>query len=278
METAPVEHAFDTPQPVQLYVENGSGTIDVTATDTTRTELRITGRNADQVMVTQDGDRISVVPPKVRSGFFGGDQKLDMQLVVPSRSRLVVKSGSADVTATGTLAATKIKSGSGDVRLDRVDEVGVIDTGSGDVIIAEAEGEVRIRSGSGDAVLEQVTAALSISTGSGDIRIARAAGPVVVKTGSGDLEIGDTDNDVAMTTGSGDVRIRTAHRGRISSKGASGDVTIGIPAGTPVWTDITTVTGSVRSGLPQVGEPEPGAPHVELHATTVSGDVALVPA
>jgi DUF4097 and DUF4098 domain-containing protein YvlB len=278
MDATPVEHAFDTPEPVELYVENGSGTIDLTATDTARTEIRISGRHAADVTVTRDGDRISVVPPRLRSGFFGGDHKLDMTLVVPSRSRLVVKSGSADVIATGTLAATRIKSGSGDVRLDRLDEVGVIDTGSGDVVIAEAEGELRIRSGSGDAVLDQLHASLSISTGSGDIRIARAGGPVVVKTGSGDLEIGDSDDDVAMTTGSGDVVIRTAHRGRISSRAASGDVTVGIPSGTPVWTDITTVTGSVSSRIPSVGQPEPGAPHVELRATTVSGDVALLPA
>ena len=81
-----------------------------------------------------------------------------------------------------------------------------------------------------------------------------------------------------MTTGSGDTVIRTATRGRITSKGASGDVRIGVPAGTPVWTDITTVSGTVRSGLEGVGEPEPGADYVEVRATTVSGDVHLIPA
>ena len=43
---------------------------------------------------------------------------------------------------------------------------------------------------------------------------------------------------MTMTTGSGDTVIRTATRGRITSKGASGDVRIGVPVGTPVWTDI----------------------------------------
>ena len=39
---------FDTPEPIELYVENGRGTVDVTATDTTETTVRITGERADE--------------------------------------------------------------------------------------------------------------------------------------------------------------------------------------------------------------------------------------
>ena len=51
---------------------------------------------------------------------------------------------------------------------------------------------------------------------------------------------------------------------------------VGIPAGTPVWTDVNTVTGSIASNLESVGKPVDGQDHVELRATTVSGDVRLV--
>lgn len=270
------EYSFDTPEPVQLYVENGSGHIDVTASDVATTEVRIAGRHADQVQVVHDRDQVSVIAPKSRGVF--GDQKLEMDIVVPTDSSLVVKSGSADVRATGQVASTKIKSGSGDVSLERLTGAGSIDTGSGDVSLTEADGELRVRSGSGDVVAGRLGAATSVSSGSGDIRIEDAAGPVVVKTGSGDLEIAHAEDDVTMTTGSGDTVIRQAMRGRITSKGASGDVRIGVPSGTPVWTDISTVTGSVSSGLEGVGEPEPGADYVEVRATTVSGDVHLLPA
>ena len=103
-------------------------------------------------------------------------------------------------------------------------------------------------------------------------------GTAVVKTGSGDLEVGESTADLTSKTGSGDVVVRTARRGRIQVKGASTRVHVGIPAGTPVWTDVTTVSGRVSSTLPPVGQPEPGADHVELRATTVSGDITLVPA
>jgi DUF4097 and DUF4098 domain-containing protein YvlB len=269
------EYTFDTPEPVQLHVENGSGHIDVTAADVTATAVRVEGKYADQVQVVHDRGRVSVVAPKTRVLF--GD-KLNMDIVVPTDSSLVAKSGSADIRVTGQLATASVKSGSGDVSLERLTGSGSIDTGSGDVSLAEVGGELRVRSGSGDVAAAQLGGATSISTGSGDISVEHSVAPVVVKTGSGDLQIAHAEADVTMTTGSGDTLIRAVTRGRITSKAASGDVRIGVPAGTPVWTDISTVSGAVRSGLEGVGEPEPGADFVEVRATTVSGNVHLVPA
>ncbi|HWJ80962.1 MAG TPA: DUF4097 family beta strand repeat-containing protein [Nocardioides sp.] len=275
--THPVERGFDTPRPIDLYVENGSGSVRIAAADTQRTTVHVAGKDAEQVVITQDGDSVTVVAPKVR-GFFGLDHKLDMEVSVPSHSRVVVKTGSADIDVTGVVGSSKVKSGSGQVDLDVVGDVAVVDTGSGDIHINEARAEVRIRSGSGDVTIDAAAATTAVSTGSGDVEVSRVAGPLAVKTGSGDLEVGEASGDVTMTTGSGSTVIRTAHRGRITSKGASGDVRIGIPAGTPVWTDIKTVTGQLTSSIEGVGEPEPGADSVELRATTVSGDVVLVPA
>jgi DUF4097 and DUF4098 domain-containing protein YvlB len=65
------------------------------------------------------------------------------------------------------------------------------------------------------------------------------------------------------------------HRGRLTAKNVSGDVRVGIPAGIPVWTDISSVTGSVRSDLDGAGEPSDGQDYIELRARTVSGDVYL---
>ncbi|WP_183093990.1 DUF4097 family beta strand repeat-containing protein [Nocardioides stalactiti] len=270
------DYTFETPEPIQLYVENGSGRVDLTAADVRRTEVRVEGKRADEVQVVHEPGRVSVVAPKNRGIF--GDHELIIDVTLPADSRVDVRSGSADVRATGQVATAAVKSGSGDVSLERITGVSTIDTGSGDVALTEVGGELRVRSGSGDVTADHLAAATTISTGSGDIRVEQTDGPVVVKTGSGDLEITRAGTDVSMVTGSGDTHIRSVARGRVTSKGASGDVRIGVPVGTPVWTDITTVTGIVRSGLEGVGEPEPGADFVEVRATTVSGDVHLVPA
>lgn len=271
------EYTFNTPEPVQLYVENGSGHVDVTAAEVAATQVRVEGKQADEVQVElHDGGRVSVIAPKNRGIF--GDQKLAMDIVVPTGSSLVTKTGSADVRAAGQLRDASVKSGSGDVTLESLAGAGSVDTGSGDIAVADVAGQLRVRSGSGDVVAGQLHAAATISTGSGDVRVEHAEAPVVVKTGSGDLDVARAESDITMTTGSGDTVVRHASRGRITSKGASGDIRVGVPAGTPVWTDISTVSGTLRSGLEGVGEPEPGADFVEVRATTVSGDVHLVPA
>jgi len=116
---------------------------------------------------------------------------------------------------------------------------------------------------------------LNVSTGSGDVEVGTTSAKAVVKTGSGDLKVVTANSDISMSTGSGDMAIGTVRRGHVSLKGASSDLNIGIPAGTPVWADINTVTGSVRSNLESVGAPQEGQEHVELQARTVSGDITL---
>ena len=63
--------------------------------------------------------------------------------------------------------------------------------------------------------------------------------------------------------------------GRLTAKTASGDVRIGVVAGTPVWTDVRTASGRLTSTLPRTGEPAADQPYLEVRATTASGDVTL---
>src|SRR6185503_20017800 len=100
------------------------------------------------------------------------------------------------------------------------------------------------------------------STGSGDVAIGTAAGPSVVKTGSGDLSVAESLTDVTLTTGSGDLVVSAARNGRVSARGASGDVRVGVPAGLPVWTDVSTVSGSLRSEIESAGEARAGEDHL----------------
>jgi DUF4097 and DUF4098 domain-containing protein YvlB len=269
------EHHFDTPEPVALFVEIGKGSVDVTATETTQTHVEISGRDADQVTVSQDGRQISVIAPKLRGGIFGGDSRLDVRVTIPTGSDAVLRTGSADIAVRGIIGTGQVKSGSGDVQLGTATGALLAETGSGDIRIDAAEGAVKVKSGSGDVVIRDAGGVTSISTGSGDVHVGTAGAQTVVKTGSGDLEVADASHDVSLTTGSGDMVVSRAHRGRVSAKGASGDVRIGIPAGVPVWTDISTITGDVRSNLTGAGKPEPGGDHVEVRARTVSGDIVL---
>jgi DUF4097 and DUF4098 domain-containing protein YvlB len=270
-----MERTFDTPDPVALYVELGGGALTVEATDTAETRVEVNGPREDEFTVEQRGRNVAVLGPKGR--FFGiGTDSHTVLIVVPTGSDLATKTGSADTETIGTLGVVKLKTGSGDVELERTEGPLVVESGSGDVRCHEARAEVRIKSGSGDIDLGDVGGSTGISTGSGDVVIGVAHQSTVVKTGSGDLELKRAESDVSLTTASGDLVVGHAPRGRITAKNVSGDVRIGIPSGTPVWTDVNTVSGSVASDLQSVGKPAEGQDYVELRATTVSGDVRLV--
>lgn len=269
------EHHFETHEPVDLQVETGKGTVRVTCTDTTETRIAVEGRDADNVQVEQNGNRITVIAPRNRGGFFGVDAELHVTAAVPSASNVGSKTGSADVVVEGDAGAVAVKSGSGDVDIQAARGPVLVETGSGAIRVDHAQEALRIKSGSGDVKLGQGGGDIAISTGSGDVEIGTSQSAAVVKTGSGDLRVRESHSDVSLATGSGDFVIDRALRGRLTAKGASGDVLVGIPEGLPVWTDLTTVSGSIRSSIEGAGQPAEGEDHVELRAKTVSGDIVL---
>ena len=268
-------HHFETVRPVGLFVELGRGSVRVHATETTESHVEVTGRDADDVLVEQDGDEIRVIAPRQRTSFLNGDSALHVVVTVPTESALAVKTGSADIDCRGTFGSSRLKSGSGHVNVEALAGPATSDTGSGDIRLDDSRGDLRVKSGSGDVHVERTSSTVVVSTGSGDVQVGHNVGQTIVKTGSGDLKVLSASDDVTMTTGSGDFVISTATRGRFTAKGASGNVRIGIPAGVPVWTDISTVTGRIHSTLQGAGQPEDGADHVEVRAKIVSGDVVL---
>jgi len=270
-----MDQTFDTPDPVALFVALGAGSLAVEATDTSESRVDIDGPRADEFTVELHDGHLAVVAPKGR--FLGiGHDRHTVRVVVPTGSDLSTKTGSADTETLGSLGTVTLKTGSGGVEVERADGPLVVDSGSGDIRCHEAAAEVRIKSGSGDIDLGDVRGTTGISTGSGDVVIGSVHERTVVKTGSGDLELKRAEADVNLTTASGDLVVGHAPRGRITARNVSGDVRVGIPAGTPVWTDVNTVSGSVASNLESAGKPADGQDYVELRASTVSGDVHLV--
>jgi DUF4097 and DUF4098 domain-containing protein YvlB len=268
-------HQFDTPTPIRLFTELGRGRLRVDAGDTATTRVRVEGRDADQVLVHQDEDEVSVIAPRHRGGFVSREAEYFVSVELPTGSDVRARTGSADVVLRGDLDSCQVRTGSGDVEIASTSGPTLVETGSGDISVEHAAAELRLKSGSGDVQVRLADSATAISAGSGDIRIVTSMGPTAVKTGSGDVQVTDSHGDLSLTTGSGDMVVRTAHRGRFAANGASGDVHIGIPAGVPVFTDIFTVSGEIRSDLVGAGEPEEGADHVEVRAKTASGDIWL---
>jgi hypothetical protein len=278
-----MQKTFETPIPTSVYVELVSGdlTVDTVEPDhtvgsggTATTTVEVTGDRAEDVTVELRDDRVVVIAPR-GTGFLRRSPHLDIHVTLPHDSGLDAQLGSADAVVTGRVGEVNLRTGSGDLEISSASGPVLVESGSGDVTLGEVAGELRVKTGSGDVTVGSLGAPGAIATGSGDVVVRSAAQPLQLKTGSGDLTVEDAREDLALSSASGDHDVRRLHRGRVQSTSASGTIRLGVPAGVPVWTDIRTVSGSVRSDLGGAGRPEPGQDHLELRASTVSGDVVL---
>ena len=267
---------FDTPEPVSLYVELGSGALHVAADEVAQTTVTVDGRDADDATVEQRGNQIVVIAPHRKGGLFSTSSELNVNVTLPTDSGVAAKLGSADAVGTGRFGAVKIKSGSGEVGLDELGSEALIETGSGDIKVAAALGDLRIKSGSGDVEVGRLDGPATISTGSGDVEIGSSQSDVLVKSGSGSIRVKEAHKDMSLSTASGDLDVGVMHRGVLLARNVSGDIHVGITASIPVWTDIACVTGRVRSNLNGAGQPEEGQDFIEVRAKTVSGNIDLV--
>jgi DUF4097 and DUF4098 domain-containing protein YvlB len=269
-----VHRTFDTAGPTALFVEIGSGDVTVRADEEQGVRVEVLGDFADEVTVEQRGERIVVIGPQ-KGVFSGRSAKLDVRISCPHDSDLVTQLGSADLVVTGVLGNASLKAGSGDVDVEGANGDSRVETGSGDIQLGLVAGDLRVKAGSGDVTLRELGGSASISTGSGDVEVDHASGDVQAKTGSGDLHVRRPEADVVLQTASGDVTVDVMGAGQLAAKNVSGDIRVGVVGGLPVWTDISTVTGTVSSTLAGAGQPAEGDPYLELHAKTVSGDIYL---
>lgn len=267
-----VQRQFPSETPVTLRVEIGSGRVQVDATGTTTTTVEVTGRGADEVTIEQAGDTISVIGPKTR--VLSIDRRYDVRVTLPSDSTLAAKVGSAPVTVTGRLGGCSIKSGSGAISLEDVSGDASVIVGSGNVTVTGRTGSLQVKSGSGNVQVAACDDA-HVITGSGNVWIGETGEATDLKTGSGNLRLDSARGEIATIAASGDLTVGRITSGEVRAKSASGDVRIGIPHGTPVWTDISTISGDARAELESAGPPEEGQDHVVVRATTVSGRVLL---
>ncbi len=106
------DYRFETHSPVNLVVEISKGNVHVRCTDTSESTVLVEGKNADDVVVEQHGDSITVTEPG--RGRIFGDNTLTVEIVVPESSNPAVRTGSADIQIEGPAGHAQLRSGSGD--------------------------------------------------------------------------------------------------------------------------------------------------------------------
>ena len=148
---------------------------------------------------------------------------------------------------------------------------------SSDLQLGAVGGDARINTASGDVHVASIAGRAKVNSASGDVQIRETGGTLEINSASGDVMVRDAASSVNVNTASGDQTIGSLLQGKVDLKSASGDLKIGIREGSTLWVDARSRSGEVRSELPVSDTPPEGdAPHVELRANTMSGDIEVV--
>lgn len=267
-------HAFDTPAAPRLRVRNPSGSISIQAVETDRTTVELEALRDDdatrdaiaKATVELNGNEVLVeVGGGVGFGMssawisFGRSPQVGVRIVCPVGADLDVSSATADVSATGRLGESQVKTAAGDVSVEHVAGLKV-QSASGDVRAGTVAGEARIQ------------------TVSGDVRLGSVAGPANATLVSGDLAIDEAQSDLSGKTVSGSQRIGAVSAGQIKLQSISGDVRLGVRSGARLRIDATSTSGDISSEFDVTEKPseERNGKEVSLQIKTISGDIEIV--
>lgn len=250
---------FPTSAPIFVAINDGSGSIRVSATQTDLAVVELSSVNgshaAEQAVLETtveftDGV-LRVAAPQHR---FGSQPGVNMAITVPEQSSAQIDSGSAQVTCAGELAKLTVNTGSGDISADRVTGDATMKSGSG-AIKAVSIGTARLTSASGAIRIEHLRSG-DLNTASGEILVRQADGQVNANTASGRIDIGSLAGDANL-------------------RGVSGEIRIGLVQGLAARLDVSSLTGNVSSSLQVSAEqPATGTP-VDIAAHTVSGSISI---
>jgi len=274
---------FQTPGDVRLDVRLGSGEIRLEAAETEETTVTLEPLRdneasvaaVEEARVEQRGDEI-VIDVRGRRRLIRGADVL-VEIGCPNGASVRAKSGSADIEGHGRFGSVEVENGSGDVQFSEVSGDLEINAASGDVQVASVGGEARINTASGDVQVASIAGDAKVNSASGDVMIREAGGRLEVNSASGDVLVREVSSPVSFNTASGAQTIGTVTQGKVDLKSASGDLKIGIREGSTLWVDARSRSGEVRSELPVSDLPPEGdAPHVELRANSMSGDITVV--
>jgi DUF4097 and DUF4098 domain-containing protein YvlB len=220
-----------------LKVEAGAGDILVVPTSGHDVRIDSTAKGAlhtPRLRAVKDGLMVRMTGNCPAISF--GPCRASIVLHVPAGTRIDVRSGSGDLTASGIRGIVRMETGSGDVSATALTGDADLRTSSGDVNVRALGGDVTLRTASGDVTAEDLAAGtVQAVTSSGDVALDFRLAPrdVDAATASGDvhvsLPVGEAYR-VEADTGSGDsqvgVKVDRASKRIVRARTSSGDATV----------------------------------------------------
>ena len=276
--------SFETPGPITATIDVVVGDVRIIAGDgaTTVVDVRPSDAGSDEdrkvaerTRVEHAGEVLIVKAPKLRSWLprtHGGS--IDVTVELPAGSQVYGTGQLTDFHAAGELGDTTIKTGLGQIQLERAGAVN-LKTGIGDITVGRASGHADINAGSGEARVRELGGSAVVKNSNGDTWIGEITGNLRVNAANGRISVDRACETVAAKSANGDVRLGEVGHGTVLAETALGKVEIGIRDGVAAWLDLNTRFGSVHNDLGPTERPGPGEDAVEVRARTSFGDITI---
>lgn len=258
-----VTRSFDTPRPVSLRVDQVAGRLEVHATDSRSTQVRVSALDptdataaeyAASVTIDLDGDAVRIALPHGHPMRRQHPQVLT-RVELPAGSHVELRSAATTLTTDGPLGDVAVKSASGGVEVDRARNV-TVRAAAGDVEVGEADGRVSVKSASS-----------RVSVGS--------ARGLEVKGAAGEVHAVRLTGDVVVQTAAGNVRIDALGAGKARIDGKLATIEVGVVAGIDVRLDLSTGIGVVDCELDRLEHAPAGGGQLDLRASSATGRVRV---
>ncbi|MFG2759998.1 DUF4097 domain-containing protein [Streptomyces wuyuanensis] len=273
--------SFDTPDTISATAHVGAGSIQFTAADRLDTVVEVRPRDpkrdqdvrtADQTEVTYASGELTVRTPK--PNLFGRTGTVDVTVELPTGSRLDVTGAWVQVLGEGRLGDVRVKTSSGDVRLDTTGPL-KLTASHGSITVDRVEGAAEITTSSGSLRVGLVDGPAVLKNSHGTTTVGAATGELRVRGANGDIEIRRAEDSVTATTAHGTVRVGEVSRGTVQLETSYGAIEVGVREGTAAWLDVNSGSGQVRNTLTASEAPEQTEDTVKVRARTRHGNIDI---
>ena len=231
---------------------------------------------AEQTRVEYASGRLLIKAPKGwrQLTWRGGGESIDVQVELPAGSHVRGETGVAALRCQGRLGECRYKTGVGDIQLDQAGSV-QLKTGGGDLTVEQAVGDAELTTGSGAVRIDRIDGAAVVKNSNGDTWIGEVTGDLRVNAANGKVSVDQAHATVAAKSANGDLRLGEVAHGAVLAQTGFGKVEIGIRDGVAAWLDLSTRFGNVHNDLDAAERPEPGDDAVEVRARTSYGDITI---
>ncbi|MDD9383010.1 DUF4097 family beta strand repeat-containing protein [Streptomyces sp. ZAF1911] len=271
--------SFDTSEAISVTAHVEAGSIQFTAGDRRDTVVAVQPRDpkrdkdvrtAEQTEVTFAGGVLTVRTPK--SNPFGKPGIVDVTVDLPTGSDVDTTGAWTQVVGEGRLGEVRVKTSSGDVRLDTTGPL-KLTASHGSITVDRAEGATEITTSSGSLRLGFVDGPAVLKNSHGTTTVGAAIGELRVSGANGDIEIRRAEDSVTAKTAHGTLRVGEVARGTVELETSYGAIEVGVREGTAAWLDVSSGSGQVRNTLTASGSPEASADTVKVRARTKYGNI-----